>query len=366
MNNDSIRFREYLNSNSTHKNRQTNYLKGKDMNYIYILLFLLVSCKSSATNLEELFPKTVEAKTELVDIKSEDIISPVVSILSIDNYLIIRSINQRYNIYVYDLERNRRAYELFTVGRASNEFLGTQSLAKRDNGLFIRTNTGEYVIVDSLYKGCDKNCHKIKGPSGLTRLIPMNDEHYIGIGLFEDSNKQFALFNKEFEAIEYFDDYPLEDDDKTALAYGFQGNLTYYGTDSFAYTSNVGNIIKFFSYKNGKIEKTNEYLFDMPSFKNVSTGIYTSVAIAKESKCGNLSVTASKNSYYLLNSEKTVVDRDFSSNTIYIFNTKGKPMEKMILDRKVDLIVYSEVYNCLFAVGSDENLEPAIYKIPLN
>ena len=336
--------------------------------YIILSAFVfLFEWFSSKPSIDELFTETIHLKTNRIEIKSDDIALPIVRVFAVDKYLVLQAIFHKKHLYVYDLETAELVNELYFVGRGHNEMTRMSSAYPYKNGLFMYADKS-IIINDSIYDRCEPFSTKTKMPDnvkGSMIIAPINDDASVAIGIFPDTDKQFALLNDKFEVVNYFDEYPETSGTFTSsdLAMGFQGRITT-SKNGFVYTSNVGNIMKFFKYNKSDVSKIKEYLFEIPKFTSVSTKTVTGVAQDRSNVVGSISVTASDNEYFMLFNDKLLGDKQRKSNTIYCFNLDGSPNKKITLDREVEHIFYSKKLKKLYAVGSEDDL-PYIYEIVL-
>lgn len=321
-------------------------------------LLVMPGCQSSSATpkLEDLFKNTKHATTVKLSVPANDIALPVVRTLAIDKYLVIQSIMNSDNLFVYDLEKQNLEHTLFKTGRGPRELVHINGVAGFKEGLIIYSN-GQIIMTNSLEKGSEKDIVKIDQPNGvnlLTSLVPINDDYIVAIGQYDESNKQFALLDRNFSVVNYFEDYPLSSGDTNTLSYGLQGKITPNGSGKFVYTSNFGNIVRFFELSGSQVTKLEEYLIDIPKFVNVGSGDMQTVAQSSDNINGNISVAASKDRYYMLYSDNTIAQRGGrSSNVIYVYENDGDPDTKIQLDREVEHIVYSHYTNKLYAIALD-------------
>ncbi len=342
------------------------------LNYIFLNLIGLLSigCAKSNQDIDELFTKKNTAKTLRLELQIDERFSPI-SMFATDKYLVVKPWgNDEYHINLYDIENPDNKFNIFRVGRGPNEITGMLSAQPYKNGLFTYPSQKRSIwISDSLYDGCDYNTRKNKLPDNIITYLtitPLNDSTSIATGLFNDSDKQFALLNEKLEVANYFEDFPETETkfNNHDLAMGFQGKIVPSSNNNFIYTSNFGSIIKFFNYSDSKVTKLKEYLFSIPKFKSFSTDIMTGVRQYGENLKGNLSVTSSDNEYFMLYSNEILKSANQGSNTIYCFNPAGEPTRKITLDREVEFLAYSKKFNKLYALGN-ENDKPYFYEIIL-
>ncbi len=268
------------------------------------------------------------------------------------------------HIYVYDLESESFAFRMFNVGRGRNELISFGGFWQQGDDLMFQGNQG-VIGLDSIYEGCDREgaYREIKDLSQyFFRFTSINDDMTIATGVFSDSDKQFAILDKDYQIIDYFDDYLIEVNGFTSkeLAWGLQGKLASH-SNGFVHTSSGGAIFKFFELKNSIPTKTNEYIIDIPEFKLIDN----SVAKIKENVHGVVSIAVAPDRYYMLYNYSTVGDYDSECDTIFCFSHDGTPIEIITLEQKVELITYNQKYNTLYGVGIDSEGLSIICKIEL-
>ncbi|MFI3263532.1 MAG: BF3164 family lipoprotein [Rikenellaceae bacterium] len=333
-------------------------------------LFLVGSqFTSEAKTLDGLFTKEIKVKVSKLSILPDGMPMTGSVILTLDKHLIITAVGLPKTLYVFDLEENKYVYNLFTYGRGHKEILWPSSVGAHDKGLMLTVNR-TIIIVDSLYKNCDRGQWNVKNLDPTLTFLSttkLKDESYVAAGFWQDSKSPFVLLDKDFRVLQYFDDYPYKNNDDYRgcdLAMATQGHLVSY-ENKFSFASSYGHIIKFFELENSKIIKKKEYIFEVPKFKSISTTNTTAVGVDKNTPLGAFPGTASKNTYFFLYGIGVYQPRIRGGNIIYCFDHNGEPKQKIILDVKIEGINYSEKYNCLIGVGEDEDGEYQIYKILL-
>ncbi|MFI3263534.1 MAG: BF3164 family lipoprotein [Rikenellaceae bacterium] len=326
---------------------------------------------SEAKTLDELFKKEVNVKVSKLSILPDYTYIYGPGILALDKHLIITAVELPKILYIFDLEKNKYVYDLFTLGRGHKEILWPSSVGVHDKGLRLKVNR-TIIVVDSLYKNCDRgqwNVTNIDPALSFIEMTKLKDEYYVANGSWLDSKAQFALLNKDFRVLQYFDDYPYKNNDDYSgddLAMATHGPLVSYG-NKFSFATTSGCIIKFFELENSKIIKKKEYIFEVPKFRSVSNETTIAVLVDKETSKGARSGAASKDTYFFLydTGKRGSKSKSKGTNIIYCFDHNGEPKQKMILNVKLIGITYSEKYNCLFGSGEDEDGEFQIYKILL-
>lgn len=350
------------------------------LNYILISIACLLAsgcATKSPLTIDDLFSKTVDAKTVQLDIESDSILLPIWALFTVDKYLITYTNGHEKHIYVYDTEKKEPAFGLINVGRGPNEITqGALSINQTKTGVSIKNAIDEsLIIMDSIYENGHHNPVKTdmsKSNDQPIDLLLLNNNTIVATGLFKDSDKQFALYNGKFETLDYFDTYPEvegeADIDSEKKAFAFQGNLTSISDTKFAHFTSAGsNTIKFFDCNGSSVEKLNEYIFRVPIFEPLTLGAYTILAEAPQDDktLGNLSTTASDDEYFTLVGTKPASDqRCMRSNAVYCFDQKGNPTRKIVLDREVEQITYSMKFNKLYASGTEEGM-PYFYEVLL-
>ena len=334
------------------------------------LALIFISCSKETKNIDDLFSNTIKAKTERLDIKSNNIILPIWELISVDGYFVTSTYMNEKNIYVYDIENEKFAFDIFSLGRGPNELTGDIKISPRKTGLVTFSNNDKCIIVmDSIYDGCDYNTTKIKLPASsntYSNLILLIDNVAIASGIFYDTDKQFALLNNKLEPVAYFEDFPEAENQfsNRDLAMGFQGEITALNGTEFVYNSMMSGVMKFFKYSDSKVVMTKEYITEIPKFKSYSDDVITSVGFDKSNQRGILDVATSENEYFMLYSAKAFEERNIESNIIYCFSPAGEPNRKITLDRQVEKIVFSKKFNKLYALGTEKD-KPYFYEIIL-
>ena len=332
--------------------------------YIYILIIniLLIGCSHSS--ISDQFKNNVNGKTSRIAIASDDIAGPIMRVLAIDKYLILQAHQNTHHLFVYDLEKEKKTYELFHRGRGNKELISIRSLSPYKNGMLLYADM-KILLNDSLYAECDKTCNtlKIKEVNNYYQMVPLNNKISVATGMFKESNKQFAILDQDFQIIDYNDDYPDCDNSlsSSALAQGFQGQIAV-SSNGFVYASNIGGVMKFFEVNESSVSKLKEYLFKVPKFESVVNKHFSTVRQDRNNIVGTLSATASNDKYFMLYSDKALKEKIRTSNTIYCFDSDGLPDKKISLDREVEYIIYSKKMNKMYAIGTDDGF-PYIYEV---
>ncbi|MFI3262890.1 MAG: BF3164 family lipoprotein [Rikenellaceae bacterium] len=341
------------------------------MKALIITLFslFLVGCQSNseAKTLDELFTKKVNGKVAKLSIPSDDLPNISGKLLIFGKHLIVKQLNQSKVLSVFDLEKEAKAYDLFNSGRGHKELTYVSSVDIDNNGLILGQGN-RFIVIDSLYKKCDKGEWKIINPESLdhvNRITKLNNEFYVITGSCGGSKKQFSLLDKDLNIVQHFDDYPIKDTDNYTsvdLAMAIQGRLSSC-ENAFVFASSYGYILKFFKLEDSKVAKQKEYVFKVPKFKVIDNGIVQAVAQDSNNPVGAITATSSKDTYFLLYGIGAIKDKQSGGNIIYCFNHKGEPKQKIVFDANLKQIAYSEEYNCLFGLGEDEDGEMYICKI---
>lgn len=333
------------------------------MTLLLFNIFLFVGC-SQASHIDELFTSKINVTTTKLSLESDDIIQPIVRLFTVDRYLVIQTVMNKNHLHVYDLKSEKYAYTLYEKGRASNELTSISSIAPYKNGFVIVSN-GQLIMNDSLHVDCDKVGRHQKASFHPLVVVPfLNQQRSIATGQFPDQNKHFALLDQNFEIATHFDEFPSGYDMSSQdMSMGLQGKIVS-SEFGFMYTSNFGGYSKFYTYCDDKIEKCQEYLFDMPKFKSMSNGEMVRVAYDFNNIIGAFSTTASANEYFLLYSNNSSQSGVRESNTIYTFDEQGEPKSKIVLDRNVSNIFYCKALNALYAFGTQKN-KPYLYIVNL-
>lgn len=341
---------------------------------LFLTIFFAVAlsgCRysSEAKTLDHLFTKEVNVSVSKLSIFTNNMPLNAASMLALDKYLIIQVTQQPKILYVFDLEKNKYSYNLFNYGRGHKEMLNPTSIDIHDKGLMLSVNQ-TIIVIDSLYKKCDKGEWKIINldpGASFKRITKLSDDYYIANGLLTDSKKQFVVLNKDFNVLQYFDDYPYKNIDNyniDDLVIATQGKLVSCD-NKFAFASSYGRILKFFELDNSEVVKKKEYIFEVPKLDSRTIGSATITVVNENTFVGAMAGTSSKDTYFFLYGIGTYRDRVRGGNIIYCFDHDGQPKHKIILDVKLKQITYSEKYNCLLGAGEDENGEYQIYKISL-
>lgn len=334
---------------------------------LFLILFLVAGCssnRSEAISLNDLFEKEVKARTVTSKIKSRDVVSPVICSAVIDNYLILGAYMNEKNLYVYDLNTGKLVNELIHVGRGPNEIFSLRNICSKNGQLLLFGNSQRFMTLDNGILTNDPYLSSIElkmNPlDSYFFVIPIKDEKYIASGWFSETDKQFALLDKEFNKISKFDNYPTTKTPFSAqdLGMGFQGSLASCGAgEYFSYVSNLGCVLKFFKFKNNEFVKTVEYIYEIPNFRSASDpnkSLYT-VEHSSSTSRGALSVCSSDSKYYVLYCDKPLSDKPSGSNMVYVFDKEGLPVEKLVLDRPVTSIIYCKTLDKLYALGVDND-----------
>jgi len=335
-------------------------------NAITILLLIwcmgLSGCKGSGlSDLDKLFAHQPEISLSIQhsSIKSDDIGVPIY-FACMDSLLFVSEMFGNNFITVFNTNDGNVVNRFAEKGRGPNEFLGVAGLYSFNDELLIQsTMPNRMVYIHS------RDLLKPHPPMRIVdfeedilsylKISPVSDKLFMGTAMFRDDNEiaQFALADASGGFLSAVDQYPLNSELKSMrgydLTFGFQGTLAPVPSGQYAiYYGPLHGVLKFFHFDGTNTRKIKEYIIAFPKFISRASPkdqIY-GVEVSKESIAGAISVAVSDDSYYVLFSNKQ--PREFKSNTVYVFDLYGEPIQKIVLDEPIKAIVYSKKNNLLW------------------
>jgi len=249
-------------------------------------------------------------------------------------------------IGVYDIDRMK--YNIFSL----------DSIIEDSNNNIIRTvstNFGD----ENKYTRCIK-------------IVLVNNTKLIGICSHEKG--RYAVFedNGKLNDILY-PDFPYDEDHKTEnyfiKSFAFQYNIKVSPDNSkFCSAASTCTHLEIFDITRNSIEKRFDKLFNLPSYKNVSTDKMKGVAFLEDSQSGFNYINVTNDFIYVSYASEKVkyMHQGAINNYLLKFDWKGNSITKYKLESKIGYFTIDEKDNCVYATSSDTTTnEPIIIKFIL-
>ena len=341
--------------------------------FLFLLCSFLTGCGGpNKEGLSHLFPKQIEVQSQPLEIRSDDILSPLY-LISVENYLICANFRTDKCIRIYDLETGMIVNDIVTVGRGPNELLNVSSMSFTNGQLVVHSSNSDRTLVipyGELLKTHPKMT-VVDGIEDCFRMLPIAYDQYILAGCADGNLLELA--DAEGDFISTFDVYPNDGDR------GYSGNnrLIYQGHlvaspngKHFAFATSSGVIFKFGEVQSkGSVNKTKEYIIAQPEYTLDSNPDNDRYSIIWNESClaGALSLAASSKYCFLLQEEnKLKADRNWRLSTVLVFDWRGKPIAKFHLDKPLEAIAYNERENVLIGLTLNEHLQPLFVSYQLS
>lgn len=121
--------------------------------------------------------------------------------------------------------------------------------------------------------------------------------------------------------------------------------------------------IEMFTIRDGNLEKIKTIFTYLPEYLDRTNGDQVRVAVKRSSPMGYLDLFAGDKYIYALYNGRTkeaFKDRYFYGNEIHIFDWKGNPVKKIILDKDARALSVDEAGRILYTISYDidENEDP--------
>lgn len=343
---------------------------------------LIVSCATPTkeyASLYDMFPKERE-----LTLKDEVVISDPIFMSSgkgtIYKSHLIASVRNgnRSDIAVIDIKTGEVVQTLLPRGRGRNESVNAYLVGVYRDEIICYNEVNSSILrlkFDEIYKPtADQNWSKTDltwdgSFACKTGFGTLSDDRYIFCGCREDG--LFEVIDSQSRVLNTFGEYIEVKGDEVERTVPYDGMfipaLSY---ERMLYTSTRGNILYFYDTSDTDSEPKllNRYDYDLAKGNVVYFTGGKSIGPDDDDLLGSISVTASRDCFYLLNSRTRFGDfikaSDYGSNTILVFDKDGKPIEKLISDRKLINIYYNQDDNLLYSIyeNEDGDLVIATYK----
>lgn len=298
---------------------------------------------------------------------SEDSLSLVEGILCDDENLIVYDFHSGDCYTLFDKDSGRYIARFGTVGQGPTEIpspcLGNLS-EKRFSVFSDQARIVMQYNIDSV------RFHSVRSSAlcltrynipdaQLSRLIAINDSIFIGAGLYR-SRYQYVLFDKYDRILDYGIDVYNSSDESFNIYTKYLSNqgilVMHPDKNLFAYSLNFSSNMDFFKVENGSIQLINSLRLGNPIYNSVVENSMFSADLTEETIIGYIDVSATSNYVYALYSDKKAYESGRKSNIILVFDWKGNPVKKYILDFETYYIAVDEEYNRIFAAVKNESL----------
>lgn len=186
----------------------------------------------------------------------------------------------------------------------------------------------------------------------LSRLIVINDSTFLGAGAYR-SRYQYVLFDNHNRVLDAKVDIYNSSDDNFNVYTKFLSNqgilIMHPDQHLFAYSLNFSSNMDFFKVENNQIHLVRSLRLGNPCYRSVADNNMFSADLTEESIIGYVDISPTSNYVYALYSDKKVYESARKSNVILVFDWKGNPVKKYILNVEVYYIAVDEEQHRIFA-----------------
>lgn len=195
-----------------------------------------------------------------------------------------------------------------------------------------------------------------------SRLIAIDDSTFLCGGTYKDQY-QYLLFDKNSKILDYGVDIYNVSDSAFNIHTKYlanQGDLVMHPKEKkFVYSVNFSSNMDFFEIKNDKIELIKSLRLGDPIYKptigQMGGNTFYSADLTEDSQVGYINLSATDKYIYALYSDKKLYSNGRKSNTVLVFDWKGNPVKKYLLDNDAYYIAVDEIrQNILVAVKNSE------------
>ena len=195
-----------------------------------------------------------------------------------------------------------------------------------------------------------------------SRLIAIDDSTFVSGGTYK-TRYQYLLFDKNNKILDYgVDIYNVSDSafNMYTKYLANQGDLVKHPKEKkFVYSVNFSSNMDFFEIKNDKIELIKSLRLGNPIYKpttgQMGDNTFYSADLTEDSQVGYINLSATEKYVYALYSDKKLYANGRKSNTVLVFDWKGTPVKKYLLDNDAYYIAVDEIrQNMLVAVKNSE------------
>ena len=340
----------------------------------FSLLILLSSCRSSDSFLD-MFPVTLKLTPQSVTMETDSISKPIMMEYS-KGKLYFCNIFTSPLIDVFDWETGHYMGSFGNRGVGADEFIGFDSMNRySDNGLFLFDNNKKEGVVwctDSL-AGKNKRI-TIENTENVFpfKVVGLDNDLFLSTGIVKGG--RFALYNGTGNLVSVFGQYSYDEehiytDREVECAFAYQSEMAYNKINKvLAVANRYGESISFYNLGNlSDIQLMEEYLSSHPQYENASTENSSSVVFERDNIVGFVDM-ASTSDYCIglyLGETRLRGEKWKGGNILLLFDWKGKPLCKIVMPRKYEMMTSSEDEIILFGTDNEKS-EYVIDKINIS
>jgi hypothetical protein len=343
-----------------------------------LLCFTIFSCSTEQTSKYKSSPKVItdefSTKVKLsgavLNVPTDDI-GNVLSMIVIDNYLIISDLDKDFLFKQIDINSGQILRKFGRKGEGKAEYLFPSFLQVLDNekkiGLFNKPKLDYFVMdFDDLLEGKEALNKTGKLSIDFQRILKIG-ENFVGIGSFEN---RYALTDNKANILGSFLEYPfkkeLEKVSFRVLAMAYQGKLLAHPKQPmFVLATTNGVCIDICKVANQTVIPIRQIHLSHPLFESTD-GQIISATMLEGSQVGFLSACVSDKYIYLLYSGKAIKKKDDSadtSNTVLVYDWQGQAKNIFELDGNATQIAVDKFDNQLFAFFNEEKPYFKVYEL---
>lgn len=324
---------------------------------------------------------SVQVSTAPIEIPS-DRINEALGVAALGDRLLAKDYRGDPMVSVYDVDRPGLEMRIQPQGKAQSEMLRIASMYGVGDRLFLYSSMEgkvfwrEKATLSEVRPARTLRAQAQKRDLYWFKMVPVAGDRYVVYGILDPSTKaQFALLDSTLNVTRYFDTFPVEGTPNEKLSFeeqsmGFQGQMTPSPDGRrMMWTPISGTVFRFYDFSGRKPVKLKEHLVHVASFDrrgDTETGVVQDGG----TEIGVLGATANAKNFFALYSSKDMRERSLESSDIYVFDLRGNPVRRIVLDRPATQIVWIPGANGgrggLYAFGRNaETLEPEIFRIRL-
>lgn len=326
--------------------------------HLFLLLFLLTNCSNNKPEkITDLFPPSETISHEVL---KEDVLNLPYKIIYRNGYLIISDFKSDSIISIYNIQKNEIETQFLTIGGGPNEtvdYPGSEFMLNDTTLIWLDavSSIRKAVFSDNMkeVKSVEKICD-LKRQLNVMDIVPLATGKYVAAGRFEKGF--YALLNSKGEVESYKYDYPADNVkiDNSMKGFIYQGEFVSNPDNTkFAFFTYQADIIEFFKVNDqGGFDKQKEYHFKYPKY---SQEPMMPMPMIEDGSICFLKGCATEKFIYLLYSGKKMSElKSFTeSQTVLVFNWKGKPVKHYNLDIIVSTIAVDENDKVLYATTNN-------------
>lgn len=319
---------------------------------LFVLSMLCLSCKQTGAKEVE----SVRLHHSLV-VDDESLLLGKVFDLAweSDSVLVIVDSGNEGFLHAVHVPDGRVMYAYGKIGQGPDEYLyvGTVHPAGAHHLIMLDVNKRECFEQEGAgYRLAFKPLFHLKDSVFHYELLPVADNRYIAIGLYEDN--RFFLLDEKGNRIEGFGDYPYRDEKEKQVSGIIRGEI-YQGRlasnsrgTRFVQAVLKSRIMVFYEKGEEGWKCIKENLESFPTYN------YNSPAMDAEDPLGYLDVCATDSYVYALYSGKNYRDdRDaaFLGQTVEVYRWDGTPVKRLTSEVPLRNIEVTKDDSCLYAVA---------------